>query len=307
MPHVSIIGSGNVGANTAFFIAEKGVADVLLYDVKAGFSTGKSLDLMEAAPVRAYRNRISGTDSIADLRDSDIIVFAAGAVRAPGMKREDLFQNNRELAASLSKEVARLAPGAKVIIATEPVDPITQVFLQASGMPRERVFGLGGCLDATRLRYLIARELSVSTENVSAMVIGRHSDAMIGLPRYCTVSGVPIPQLLRRSMIEELLAEMRDAGSLIVDLARRSSAYYAPSAAAAELVDSIHMDLKRIFSVSVLLDGEYGLTGAALSLPAVIGKNGIERVLQPRLTEEEKERFARSAAEVRAIVEGKAL
>jgi malate dehydrogenase len=222
------------------------------------------------------------------------------------MKREDLFDRNRDLVCSLAREIARLAPGAKVIVTTEPVDPITLVFLRESGMPRERVFGLGGCLDATRLRYLIARELSVSTENVSALVIGRHSDAMMGLPRYCTVSGVPLPQLLPPERIEVLLAEMRDAGSLIVDLARRSSAYYAPSAAAAELVDSIHMDLKRIFPVSMLLDGEYGLRGVALSLPAVIGKNGIERVLAPKLTEEERERFARSAAEVLAFVEGSA-
>jgi malate dehydrogenase len=306
VPYVSIIGSGNVGANAAFFIAEKGVADVLLYDVKAGFPAGKSLDMMEAAPIRAYRNRISGTDSIEELRESDIIVMAAGSVRGPGMKREDLFATNRGLAASLAREVARLAPEAKVIVATEPVDPITQVFVQESGLPRERVFGLGAFLDATRLRYFIARELSVSMENVSAMVIGRHSDAMIGLPRYCTVSGVPIPQLLRHSMIEELLAETRDAGDLIADLARRSTAYYAPSAAVAELVDSIHMDLKRVFPVSVLLDGEYGLMGSVLSLPAVIGRDGIERVLQPRLTDDEKERFERSAGEVRAIVEGKA-
>ncbi len=305
MSFVSILGSGNVGANTAFFIVEKGITDVLLVDVQAGLATGKSLDMMEAAPIRRYRNRLSGADSIEAIRGSETVVIAAGAGRKPGMKREELYERNRDLIRDLASRIPRLAPQGNVILATEPVDPLTTLFVRESGIDPRRVMGLGCLLDCTRLRYLIARELSVSAENVSALVIGRHSEDMIGLPRYCGVSGVPLPHLLPPERIAGLLRETARAGDLIVELARRSSAYYAPSAAAAELADAIHMDLKRIFPVSLMLSGEYGLQGAALSLPAVIGRQGILRVLTPALTPEERERLARSAEQVRRIVEGR--
>jgi malate dehydrogenase len=303
MSQVSILGSGNVGANTAFFIAETGVEDVLLYDLQEGLAAGKALDMMEAAPIRKYRNRLRAAAGLGDIAGSEIVVLAAGRVRRPGMKREDLFAENRALAGELAPRVAQLAPEAVVIVATEPVDPITREFARASGFPRERVLGVGGCLDATRLRYAVARELGVSMEDVSAMVIGRHSPAMLPLPRYCSVSGVPLPQLLPPPRLEALAAETAGAGDLIVQMAQRSSAFYAPSAAVADIVNSVHMDLRRVLCVSLVLKGEYGLSGVALSLPAVVGRGGVRRVLTPRLTAEELAVLKRSATELVALAE----
>ena len=304
MAQVSIIGGGNVGANAAFFIAEKGVTDVLLVDIQTGLARGKMLDIMEAAPIRRYRNFLSGSDTLADIKGSEFIVVAAGAIRSPGMRREDLYTVNAGLIRSLAPEIARLAPDSIVVIATEPVDGLTALFTQVSGMPRSRVLGLGGILDSTRLRALIARELHVSMEIVSAMVIGRHSDDMVCLPRYCSVAGVPLPYLLPAEKIASLVEETRTAGDLVVELAKRSSAYYAPSAAIAELADSVHMNLNRVFSVSLLLEGEYDVTGAALSLPALIGSKGAARILTPELTPEELGVLHESARRIAAAVKG---
>jgi len=295
---VSIIGSGNVGANTAFFIAETGIEDVLLFDIQEGLAAGKALDMMEAAPIRRYRNRLRAASSLEQIAGSEVVVLAAGRVRRPGMKREDLLADSMRLVCELAPEVARLAPEAVVIVATEPVDPVVRRFVRLSGLPRGRVLGIGGCLDATRLRQAIARELGVSTENVSALVIGRHSDSMLVLPRCCSVSGVPLPQLLSIERIEALVRQTVEAGDLIVQMAQRSSAYYAPSAAAADLVNAVHMDLGRVLCVSLLLEGEYGLRDVALSLPAVIGKAGARRVLTPRLSDAELEALRRSAREL---------
>ncbi len=301
MSQVSILGSGNVGANTAFFIAETGIEDVILYDIQEGLATGKALDLMEAAPIRKYRNRLRGATALGEIAGSQVVVLAAGRVRKPGMKREDLLQESSRLVDELAPQVARLAPDAVVIVATEPVDPLTRLFVQRSGLPRTRVLGVGGCLDATRMRFAIARELGVSMENVSAMVIGRHSDSMMVLGRYCSVSGVPLTQLLPSERIAALARETSMAGDLIVQMAQRSSAYYAPSAAVADLVDAVHMDLGRVLCVSLLLEGEYGLREVALSLPAVIGREGIRRVLLPRLSAVEQAVLERSARELSAL------
>ena len=303
MSQVSILGSGNVGANTAFFIAETGVEEVLLYDLQEGLAAGKALDMMEAAPIRKYRNRLRGALRMEEIAGSEIVVIAAGRVRRPGMKREDLFVENRALAGELAPRVAELAPEAVVIVATEPVDPITREFVRASGFPRERVLGVGGCLDATRLRYAVARALGVSMEDVSALVIGRHSASMLALPRYSSVSGVPLPQLLPPRRVQELVAETASAGDLIVQMAQRSSAFYAPSAAVADIVNSVHMDLRRVLCVSLVLKGEYGLSGVALSLPAVVGRGGVRRVLTPRLTGEELAALRRSGAELTELAE----
>lgn len=304
MSRVSIIGGGNVGANAGFFIAEKGVTDVLLVDIQPGLARGKMLDIMEAAPIRRYRNMLAGSDSIEDIKGSQLVVLAAGAIRAPGMRREDLYTANAGLIRSLAPQIARLAPEATVVIATEPVDSLTCLFVRESGMPRTRVLGLGGILDSTRFRVLIARELNVSTEIVSAMVIGRHSDDMICLPRYCSVSGVPLPLLLSAERIAYIIEETRTAGDLVVEMAKRSSSYYAPSAAVAELADSVHMNLNRIFPVSIQLQGEYGVEDAALSLPVVIGEKGVVRVIVPELTAKEKSVFLESARKVAAAVKG---
>lgn len=295
MKRVSIVGSGNVGANTAFFIAEKGIADVTLYDIQEGVPSGKALDIMEAAPIRTYRVRISGSDNTASIRGSDVIVLAAGSVRKPGMKREELFDENVEFISAAASNIKEIAPKAKVIILTEPIDPLTSVFVAESGMPRDFVMGLGGLLDSTRLGYAISRDLGVSLENVSALVIGHHGKDMIGLARYSCVSGVPVLNLMLPEHFESLVNETRQAGDFIVDMAKRSSAYYAPSAAAAELSDAICRNTRRVLSVSVQLNGEYEVEGAALSVPAVIGQNGVREVFLPKLTDEEMSRFQRSA------------
>ena len=305
MPYVTVVGSGNVGANTAFFIAEKGITDVALYDVRDGLAAGKGLDMMEAAPIRKYRNRIWPAPSLDVVAETETIILAAGMVRKPGMKREDLFQDNYEIVAQLATEIGRKAPQAKVLVATEPVDMITAEFLRLSGLERGQVMGIGGCLDVTRLRYLVAREHGLSPENIGALAIGRHSHDMIIPLRYCSVSGLPIAALLPEEQLERIVEETRGAGDLIVTMAQRASAFYAPSAAVAEVVDAIHMDLRRIICRSVLLQGEYGIEGVAMSLPVVVGGNGIERVLTPALTADEKKLLERSARQLQSILGGK--
>jgi malate dehydrogenase len=299
MGRVTIVGSGNVGANTAFFIAEKGVADVTLYDINEGMSSGKALDMMEAAPIRNYRTKMKGSDSIDCIEGSDVIVVAAGSVRKPKMRREDLFGDNASIVIELARRIKQFAPQSKVVVVTEPVDLLTTVFTVESGFPREKVLGLGGILDSTRLNYSIARDLGISTENVSALVIGRHDKDMIALPAYTTVSGVPVLQLMHADRFESLVHETKGAGDFIVDMAKKASAYYAPSASAAELVDSICRDCNRVLSVSVLLMGEYGIEGVALSIPAVVGKDGVKKILLPKLEEEELSQFRTSAEEMK--------
>jgi malate dehydrogenase len=305
MHFVTVIGSGNVGANTAFFVAEKGITDVALYDIREGVATGKSLDMMEAAPIRKYRNRIWAVESLDALAESEIVILAAGSVRKPGMKREDLFEENHQIVAQLAPQISTQAPQAKVLIATEPVDIITTEFVKFSGMDRSQVMGIGGCLDVTRLRFFASQALGISAEHISAMVIGRHADPMIIPMRYCSVSGLPIDTLLTEEQLQEIAEQTRNAGNLIVKMAQRASAFYAPSAAVADLVDSIHMNLNRVICVSVMFQGEYGISDVAMSLPTVIGRNGIERVLTPNLTKEEEKQLKDSAKTLKAIMGGK--
>jgi malate dehydrogenase len=301
MARVSVIGSGNVGANAAFFIAEKGVSEVALYDLDQGQATGKALDMMEAAPLRDYRHPVIGLEALDGIAGSDVVVLAAGAVRRPGMQRRDLIGINCDIARELGPVIAQHTPEAVVVITTEPVDCMTESFITASGLPRERVMGVGGLLDATRFCYAVARELDLSIDNVASLVIGRHDDDMLILERYTRVSGIPLGQLMDAEQIEMLKQETRDAGGLLLEMAQRSSAYYAPSAAVAELVAAVVGDLHRILPVSILLDGEYDLHKVALSLPCVVGRQGVERVLMPRLTPDEHRQLTQSAA---AAVDG---
>ena len=305
MHYVTVIGSGNVGANTAFFIAEKGITDVALYDIREGIAKGKSLDMMEAAPIRKYRNRIWAAESLDAVAESEVVILVAGSVRKPGMKREDLFEENHQIVAQLAPQIGKQAPQAKVLIATEPVDMITTEFVKFSGMDRSQVMGIGGCLDVTRLRFFASQALGISPEHISAMVIGRHADPMIIPMRYCSVSGLPIDTLLTEKQLQEIAEQTRNAGNLIVSMAQRASAFYAPSAAVADLVDSIHMNLHRVICVSIMFQGEYGISDVAMSLPVVIGRNGIERVLTPNLTKEEQKQLKDSAKTLKAIMGGK--
>jgi len=282
---IGIIGSGNVGANTAFFLAEKGVDHVLLYDIKKDIAKGKALDMMEAAPIRGYRTTITGTNNPEKILDCDIVIITAGAVRKPGMKREALYQENKKIIEEYALNIKN--PDTKVIIVSEPVDLLTTLFANVSSLPANQIIGLGGILDATRLRYLIAKELCVSMENVAAQVVGRHSDDMIMLRDYCCVAGISLDNFIPPKKIDELFELTRNSGSLIVDLAGRASAYYGPSAVSAELSEAICLNTGRLMSVSSLLSGQYSIEGAALSLPCVIGKSGISQVIEPRLSNEE--------------------
>ncbi|HUX20107.1 MAG TPA: malate dehydrogenase [Spirochaetia bacterium] len=302
MAGVSIVGSGNLGANTAFFIAETCAVDVTLFDVNEGISTGKALDMMEAAPLRKYTGRLSGSDSIESIKGSQVVIVALGNIRKAGNERGSLFAENRDAVVSIAREVARLAPQSVVILATEPVDAMTTLFVRESKFPRNRVIGLGGALDSARLRYLVSQKLSLSAENISAMVVGAHSDQMIGLGDYSRISGIPLSQLMSTADFEGLMSEVRKSGDEIVRLAGRTSSYYAPGAIAAELVDSITNDLNRVISVSVVLEGEYGVHDVALSLPAIIGKGGVVGVLKPKLDSGQERQFTTSAESVKAVV-----
>lgn len=293
---IAIIGSGNVGANTAFFLLEKGTDEVVLYDIRDGLAAGKALDMMEAAPIRAYPGRLRAVTDPADLAGADVVVLAAGAVRRPGMRRRELFGANLPLVEDLAPRIARLAPFAKVIVATEPVDEMTHRFVTATGWSRRQVMGLGGFLGATRLRHALARLLAVSAEDVDVLAIGPHGDETLFPARYCRIGGVPVGQLLPADDLRELVEEARAAGDLIVELAQRSNAYYAPSAALAEVVAAIRGDMRRPLPLSVVLEGEYGLRDVALSLPCVVGREGIEQVLQPALSETERAQLEAAAA-----------
>lgn len=299
MANIAIIGAGNVGANTAFFIAEKNIGSVVMYDVQDGLAQGKALDMMEAAPIRAYQYGISGTDSWDDIRASTVAVVTAGAVREPGMKREDLYARNREIIDSVAGELTGYE--GTVVIATEPVDPMTTRFLTSSGLPRERVLGLGGVLDSVRLRYVLGRMLGITTENIAAMVIGRHSDQMIVLPEYTRVNGVPVSMLMEQADLDAASEETRQAGDVIVDMSQRASSYYGPSAAAADVCQAILWDTHRVLPVSFVWDRQYGIEGVAMSLPAVLGRTGIDRILEPVLDDSRVATLKRSAEELRAI------
>lgn len=290
---IGIIGSGNVGANTAFFLAEKGVDHVLLYDIQDGMAKGKALDMMEAAPIRGYRTTIRGTDQPDELLDCDVVIITAGAVRKKGMTRDELLKENRAIIETYAQKITK--PDTKVLIVSEPVDLLTTLFTRKSPLPANQIIGLGGVLDATRLRYLIARALSVAMENVAAQVVGRHTNDMILLKDYCCVSGISIDNFLPPEKIDDLFEQTRNAGGLIVELAGRASAYYGPSAVAAELAEAICLNTGRLMSVSHVLSGQFGITNAAVSLPCVINKTGIAKVVEPQLSPEQVQVLKASA------------
>ncbi len=299
MANIAIIGVGNVGANTAFFIAEKNIGSVVMYDIQDGLAQGKALDMMEAAPIRGYQYGISGTNSMDDVADTNVTVVAAGTVRQPGAKRDDLFTRNAEIIDGIAQSMTGY--GGTVVIATEPVDLMVMRFREKSGLDASRVVGLGGVLDSTRFRYALSRDLGITTENITATVIGRHSDQMMPLVDYSRVNGVPVSTLMDDVHLAKVLDETRNAGDLIVEMSQRSSSFYGPSAAAADVVQAIVWDTKRILPVSFVWDGQYGIGGVAMSLPAVLGFTGIERVLEPTLGQDQVQLLKKSADELASI------
>ncbi len=300
MKRVGIIGSGNVGANSAFFIAENRTASVTLVDAQEGLSTGKALDLSEAGPIRRYDTEICGDNDIGKIRGSDIVVIAAGRVRAPQQSRDDLYRDNAQLVVQICEDIKRLAPGAAVINVVEPVDMITLLVQKTLGFDRMRVMGVGGLLSSTRLRFLVSHTLGVSPREVTGMVIGPHRPCMVILRETVRVSGIPAEKLLTREQFNAIIERVRKAGDTILHMAQRSTSYYAPSAAVAALVDAIVRDTRTILPVSILLQGEYGLTDIAVSVPARIGAGGVDRVISVEMSADEIREFLSAADELRA-------
>ena len=296
MKRISIIGSGNVGTNTAFFIAERRATDVLLVDIKDGVAAGKSLDLMEAGPLRGYVTSIRGTVRIDDIAGSDIVIIAAGRVRKPGERREDLFRDNASTVRAIAQDIRRLAPGAVVINIVEPIDLLTLLIQETMGVDRFKVIGVGGLLSSTRLRHLVSRELGVSPREVTGLIIGPHHPSMVFLRDTIRVSGIPAADLLGGERLQQLIEEARNAGDTILQLAQRSTSYYAPSAAAATLVDAIVCNANALLPVSVRCEGEYGIKGLAVGVPAYVGECGVARILELKLAPADRAAFDEAAA-----------
>ena len=306
MKKVSIIGSGNVGANSAFFIAENRSASVTLVDVREGLPEGKALDLSEAGPIRRYDTTIRGAGSIEDIRDSEIVVIAAGRVRNPNETRDDLYRDNAALMEKICEDIKRLTPDAVLINIAEPVDRMTLLAQNLLGFDRRRVLGVGGLLSSTRLRFLVSNAMGVSSREVTGMVVGPHRPCMVILRNTVRVSGIPADELLPKEELDAIIDEVRRAGDTILHLAEKSTAFYAPSAAVAALVEAVARDTRRILPVSFRLQGEYGLSDIAVSVPACIGSGGVDHVVPVKMNVSEEEEFQNAMAELRASINGAA-
>jgi malate dehydrogenase len=299
---VTIVGAGNVGATAAQRIVERGYADVVLVDIIEGVPQGKALDLMQSGPVELYDSKITGSNGYEETGNSDIVVITAGLPRKPGMSRDDLLAKNNEIVAGVTREVARRSPKAILIVVSNPLDAMCQAAMKVSGFPRERVVGMAGILDSARFRTFIAMELDVSVENIQALVLGGHGDTMVPLPRFTTVAGVPITELMDDATIERLVQRTRDGGAEIVKLLKTGSAYYAPASAVAEMVDSILMDRKKILPCAACLRGEYGIDGLFVGVPVKLGAGGVERIIELPLNAAERAALGASAEAVRELV-----
>jgi malate dehydrogenase len=299
---VTVIGAGNVGATTAQRIAEAGLADVVLVDIVEGLPQGKGLDLAEAAPVVGHDAAVSGTNDYAATAGSSVIVVTSGLARQPGMSRDDLMAKNAGIVRSVVEQSAPLSPDAILIVVTNPLDAMCHVAMQASGFPRQRVLGMAGVLDSARFRTFIAQELGVSVADTHAFVLGGHGDTMVPLPRFSTVAGIPITELLSAERIAALAERTANGGAEIVALLKTGSAFYAPAASTFEMVESILLDRKRVLPCAVLLQGEYGQRDLFVGVPCVLGAAGMERVLEIALTADEQAAFDRSAAAVAELV-----
>ena len=295
---ISVIGAGNVGASTALFLAQQRLGNIVLIDVIEGMPQGKALDMAEAGPVNRYESHLAGSCSFEDLDSSNIVVITAGLPRKPGMTRMDLLTKNAEIVTSVTRHIARLAPQAIIIVVTNPLDVMAYVAWKTSGFPKQRIVGMAGVLDSTRFRYFVAAELNVSVEDTQAMVLGGHGDSMVPLPRYTTVSGVPITQLLPQEKIDKLVDRTRKGGTEIVNLLKTGSAYYAPAASVALMVEAIVTDKERLLPASALLDGEYGLKDVFVGVPVILGQDGVEKILDLELSQSEKDALHKSAADV---------
>lgn len=299
---ITVVGAGFVGATAAHWAASKELGNVVLVDIVEGMPQGKGLDLMEAAPVEGFDAEVIGTNDYADTADSDVVIITAGIPRKPGMSRDDLLNTNTNIVKAVTEQVANHSPNAFLIIVSNPLDAMVYVAHKVSGFPTNRVMGMAGVLDSARFRTFIAMELGVSVKDIQAFVLGGHGDSMVPLPRYTTVSGIPIPDLMPRERIEALVERTRKGGGEIVSLLKTGSAFYAPSAAAVQMAESILKDQKRILPCAAYCDREYGVGGYFVGVPAMLGTGGVEKVIEIQLTAEEKTAFDDSVAAVKELV-----
>ena len=298
---ITVIGAGNVGATSAQRIVDKELAnEVVLVDVIEGMPQGKALDIAESAPVEGTDTKIIGTNSYEPTAQSDIILITAGIARKPGMSRDDLQNTNANIVKVCTEQSVKHSPKAINIVVSNPLDVMTYVALKVSGFDRHRVIGMAGVLDSSRFRTFISMELGVSVEEVSAFVLGGHGDSMVPLPRYSTVAGIPLPDLMDQSTIDRLVKRTRDGGIEIVNFLKTGSAYYAPSASAVQMIEAIVKDKKRILPCSVQLQGEYGISDTVVGVPVKLGKNGLEEIIKIKLTPDEQAALNKSAADVKA-------
>lgn len=297
---ISVIGAGHVGATAAQRIAEKElVNEVVLVDIVEGMPQGKSLDMWESAPVEGFDSRVIGSNSYEDTAGSAVTIITAGLARKPGMSRDDLLAKNTEIISDVVKNVAKHSPDGIIIMVTNPLDVMAYVALQVSGFPSERVMGMAGILDTARFRSFVALELNVSVRDIQAMVLGGHGDTMVPLPRYATVAGIQLPDLLAKDKIDAIVERTRKGGGEIVGLLKSGSAYYAPSAAVTEMAEAIVKDSKRILPCAAWLTGQYGLKDLYMGVPVKLGKGGVEEILEVDLNDEEKAALETSAGHVR--------
>jgi len=302
-PKITVVGAGNVGASVAQYTVEKELGDVVLVDVIEGMPQGKSLDLAQTGPIHGYDSQLTGSNTYDATAGSDIVIITAGLARKPGMTRDDLLFKNAEIVGAVVDQVASRSPQAILILVTNPLDAMVQLAWKKSGFPHQRVIGMAGVLDSARFRTFIARELDVSVENVSAFVLGGHGDSMVPLPRYSTVAGIPITDLLSPDRIEGLVTRTANGGAEIVNLLKSGSAYYAPAASVVEMVEAILKDKKKILPCAAYLDGQYGVRGLYVGVPVKLGRRGVEQIVEITLTSDEQAAFDKSVAAVRELVD----
>jgi len=301
-PKISIVGAGNVGATAAHWAAAKELGDIVLVDVVDGIPQGKGLDLLESGPVELFDAKITGTNSYEPTADSDVVIITAGIARKPGMSRDDLLMTNAGIVRQVTEQIAKYSPNAVLIIVSNPLDVMCQVALKASKFPKHRVVGMAGVLDTARYRTFLAEAINVSVEDIQALVLGGHGDTMVPLVSYTTVSGIPITQLIDKDKLDKIVQRARDGGIEIVNYLKTGSAYYAPSAAAVQMAESIIKDKKRLLPCAAYLEGEFGINDVYCGVPVVLGASGVERIIQVHLTLDEKAALQKSADAVRVQV-----
>jgi len=298
---VTVVGAGNVGATAAQRLAEKELCDVVLIDIVEGVPQGKALDLTEAAPIEKHDAHLTGSNTYDDSKDSDIVIITAGIPRKPGMSRDDLISTNASIMKNVTAQIAERSPNAVLIIVSNPLDAMCHVAYEASGFPKNRVIGMAGVLDSARFRAFISMELNVSVENTHAFVLGGHGDTMVPLPRYSTVAGIPITELMSKDRIDALVDRTANGGAEIVKLLKTGSAYYAPASAAVEMAEAILKDKKKILPCAAYLEGEYGIQDLFIGVPVKLGAGGVESIIEITLTEEETAALMKSAAAVQGL------